>query len=66
MSVWCQDLIDRARAQGWKVEWTGGNHLRFYPSDRSKPVVHASGTASDKRALLNLRADLRKSGLRCD
>lgn len=56
-------LIDLAESQGWAIETTCGNHLRFIPPDPTKPMVHTSSTPSDRRAVQNLEAQLRKSGL---
>lgn len=57
------DLIEQARAQGWTVERTCGDHLRFRPADKTKPIVYTSSTPSDWRTRQNLKSDLRRAGL---
>ena len=59
------DLIDKALAQGWVVEKTTKGHVCFVPADKTKRMVYTSGTPGDWRAYANLRASLRRSGLRC-
>jgi hypothetical protein len=59
-----QRLIVLARSQGWSVERTESGHIGFYPADASKSPVHTGTTPSDHRALKNLRAQLRRAGLR--
>ncbi|MDI3490210.1 hypothetical protein GO613_20655 [Azoarcus communis] len=52
-------LIDFALGEGWHVVRTPGGHLKF-----TKPgcaSVYTSSTASDHRAGLNARAQLRRS-----
>jgi hypothetical protein len=56
-------LIEVAESQGWAIGVTGGNHLRFIPPDRTKPMVHMSSTPSDHRAVKNLEGQLRRAGL---
>jgi hypothetical protein len=58
-----QELIDKARDAGWRIEYTEGNHVRLYPPDSSKPAVGATLSRVDPRAWLNFRAALRRSGL---
>lgn len=55
-------LIERARAAGWKVELSGGNHWRFTPPHGGRPYYMGT-TPSDPRGLLNFRAQLRRGGL---
>jgi len=57
------EISDRARQQGWRVEITNGGHLRFIPPDKERPMVHAPATSSDYRGLANTAAQLRRSGL---
>lgn len=52
-----------ARKQGFRVERTSKGHIRFVPPDPTKAIVIASGTPSDTRAIHNLVARLRRSGL---
>lgn len=56
-------IVRMAKAQGWRVEQRGSGHLTFYPPDPKKPFIVSGGTPSDYRALLNLRAHLRRAGL---
>lgn len=55
-------LVKAARAEGWTVEPTKGSHVRFV-SPRGMQVI-ASGSVSDQRGIKNLRADLRRAGLK--
>ena len=55
-------LVELAEAQGWTVTPTRKSHLRFASPDGVHLVI-ASGTASDRRATKNLRAQLRRAGL---
>ncbi len=53
-------LIDFALGEGWCVVRTPGGHLKF-----TKPgcaSIYTSSTASDHRAGLNARAQLRRAG----
>lgn len=59
-----QKLIKSARKQGWMVEKTRGGHIRFVPPDKDKPIVVSGSTPSDRRSVLNLRAQLRRTGLK--
>lgn len=57
-----KQLLRDAQGDGWTVRITGGGHLRLDPptccADRS-PVFTAS-TPSDKRAIPNIRAMIRR------
>lgn len=55
-------LVKVARKQGWIVELTNNNHLRFVPPGDADPVV-TSNTPSDQRAAKNLQSKLRRHGL---
>jgi hypothetical protein len=55
-------VVKEAQRQGFHVEQTKKGHWRFTPPDPSKPIVIASGTPSDRREILNLIAQLRRSG----
>ncbi len=61
-SEWAS-IVDAALNAGWRRETLRGGHYRLTPPDRGKPAVVYSGTPSDWRAIMNLRADLRRSGL---
>lgn len=49
--------------QGWKVDSTKSGHPRFTPPDPQGEIVIGSGTPSDVRALRNLLARLKRTGL---
>lgn len=49
-----------AQDQGWEVGRTGKGHWRFVPPDPAKPICIFSGTPSDRRAILNFVAQLRR------
>lgn len=51
--------------RGWRGESarSGRGHIRLYPADRSKPPITVSVTCSDRKAINNLRGDLRRAGL---
>ena len=54
-----RELIEFALREGWRVVRTPGGHLRF-----TKPgcaSIYTSSTASDHRAGLNARAQLRRA-----
>lgn len=46
--------------QGWRIEITKKNHLKLFSPEGG--IVVASGTPSDWRAMMQLRADLRRHG----
>ena len=54
-------LIDEKIAEGWHVERRRRSHLAFYPPAGSGPPVFHSSTSSDRRALKNLKAQLRRA-----
>jgi len=56
-------LIAAAEAQGWRVEKTPGNHVRFMSPDVRVPPIVTGSTPSDVRATRNLRSLLRRHGL---
>lgn len=65
--VFCTDKdVDRAllelRAQGWRIEDSGGKHLKVYPPDRTKGIVIVSRSPSDWRAAKSIMGDLRRAG----
>lgn len=57
-------IIKKAKKQGWLVERTKNSHVKFIPKDKSQRPVYTGSTPSDKRALLNLKKDLERSGLK--
>lgn len=46
---------------GWRLIVTNGGHLKWAAPNGE--VVFSSRTPSDRRAVMNLRADLRRRGL---
>jgi len=59
-----RELARVAVSQGWRVERTGKQHLRWVPPTRDKRVIYSGSTPSDYRAIHNIRAMLRREGLR--
>ena len=59
------DLVEKARAAGWRVKKRGGTHYMLYPPDlRFTPVLLSTSQDTDV-ALANTRARLRARGLEC-
>lgn len=56
-------LIAQARRAGWRVTKTTRGHWKFWSPDGKHAVV-ASGTPSDRRAVANLRAQLKRAGFK--
>ena len=56
-----RELLEAAVEAGARVEWTRNNHLRIRCP---KGVVHTGSTPSCHRGILNLRAQLRRAGLK--
>lgn len=52
-------LIEYALAEGWHVKRTPGGHLKF--TKRGCAPIYTSSTASDHRASLNARAQIRRA-----
>lgn len=59
-----QELMKRAKKQGWSVRKTGSGHWSF-KAPSGKTVVVAA-TPSDPRGMENARAELRRAGLKED
>lgn len=57
-------VLNAAREQGWVIEQTRGGHIRMIPPDRTKKIVVLGSTESDRRAMQNTLARLRKSGFK--
>jgi hypothetical protein len=57
-----RNIVKEAERQGFRVEQLRSGHWRFVPPNPSKPMVHAAGTPSDRRAIDNLLGQLRRSG----
>jgi hypothetical protein len=56
-----RDLIARAIAQGFREE-RDKKAFKFYPPDKTKPIVVVSSTPSDSNYYWELRRQLKKSG----
>jgi hypothetical protein len=54
-------LMRKARKQGWRVEVTRKNHIKFLSPFGG--IVVASGTPSENRGILNLKSRLKSKGL---
>lgn len=52
-------LIEFALAEGWRVKRTPGGHLKF--TKHGCAPIYTSSTASDHRASLNARAQIRRA-----
>lgn len=52
-------LIEFALSEGWHVKRTPGGHLKF--TKRGCAPIYTSSTASDHRASLNARAQIRRA-----
>lgn len=57
-----KSIRNALKAQGWQVEQTKSGHYKCIPPDRTKPIVISAGSPSDRRALDNFIARLRRSG----
>lgn len=55
-----QALIEFAQAEGWHVKRTPGGHLKFTKAGCAP--IYTSSTASDHRASLNARSQIRRAG----
>ena len=58
-------LIETAKSQGWVVTQARNNHY-IWLSPCGQHRVVSSSTPSDRRALKNIEADLRRAGLILD
>lgn len=56
-----EKLIQRARRQGWKVEMTRGNHIKFLPPNGGDIII--GGLTSCNSGVLQLQKRLRRAGL---
>jgi hypothetical protein len=57
-----QELLKLAEQQGWTVVRRNNTHLAWVSPTGAK--VYSSATPSDWRAVLNLKRDLRRYGLK--
>ena len=60
MAMPIRKLIRLIEADGWKVSVTGGGHLACRHPDASG-TVYAAASASDHRALENLKHNMRRA-----
>lgn len=58
-----KSLVAAAEDANWDVSKTSGGHWRFVPPDKEHQIVIATATTRDPRAVVNLQASLRRSGL---
>ncbi len=56
-----KDLVKHAEQHGWTCERTRNGHVRF--TSPKGATVFGPSTPSDRRSLLNVRAQLRREGL---
>ena len=54
-----RSLIEFALAEGWHIKRTPGGHLKF--TKHGCAPIYTSSTASDHRASLNARAQIRRA-----
>lgn len=55
-----REIIKSLRRQGWRIE-DGGKHIKCYSPDGAT-IVTMARTASDHRAIKNLKSRLKKGG----
>lgn len=56
-------LVEKAKAQGFKVEMTHGGHYKFTPPDPTQRVFYAASTPNrPRRFIQHVRRDLRSRG----
>jgi predicted RNA binding protein YcfA (HicA-like mRNA interferase family) len=56
-----QSWADTAERLGWRVEITGGNHIKFMPPRRGEIVIVPK--TGSYRCELNVKSRLRRAGL---
>jgi len=57
-----EKLIRLAKKQGWSIEVTGGNHLKWLPPTKSQDLV-ISGLTMNTSGILQTKKRLKKAGL---
>ena len=57
------EVLKEAQDQGWRVVDSSKGWM-LYPPDRSQGPVAVHGTPSDRRALSNMIAEMRRRGFR--
>jgi hypothetical protein len=55
------DVLEAAEQRGWEIGWTRNSHIRLM--HKNGGMVITGSTASDWRAVKNLRSELRKEEL---
>lgn len=58
-----KEVIEAAIKQGYILK-TGRKHYKLIPPDKSKEIVTFGSTVSDRRAFKNIRALLRRQGVK--
>lgn len=58
-----RDIIETAIEQGYILK-SGKKHYKLIPPDKSKEIVTFGSTVSDYRAFKNIRAILRRQGVK--
>lgn len=56
-----EKMIRKAKSEGWVVEVTKGNHLKFLPPNNGPIII--GGLTSNASGVLQLRKRLRRAGL---
>jgi hypothetical protein len=59
-------LIELARMQGWLVERTGGDHIKWTPADPDQEFYISSSTPSSQRTIQKIKSALKSRGLIMD
>jgi len=58
-------LVEKARAQGFRVELTNGHHWKFTPPDPNQGVFYAASSPNrPSRFIRNVKRDLKSRGAR--
>jgi hypothetical protein len=55
-------LIEKAAAQGWTVRGGGAKHVQLKSPDGNY-LIYASSSSVSRRAVANLRSQLRRAGV---
>jgi len=55
-------LRKTAESQGWRIVQGRGGHLKWYPPNPEHSMVVTAATPSDRRAIMNIRAELKRRG----
>lgn len=55
--------VQMAEDAGWRVEHTGGGHIKLLSPDKTKPPVFTSSTPEEPRSVQNFLSQLKRAGL---